>query len=90
MEEINRREAWDREFEDNIPTNNAERAAKEQERVKEMSLRRAWDVSSLNNRLTTGAVSMGTTVSTDTNTESRRKGSGLKDWVQRKFQKKTA
>jgi len=28
MEELNRRESWDREFKDNIPTNDAERAAK--------------------------------------------------------------
>jgi hypothetical protein len=88
MEELNRREAWDREFEDNIPTNDAERTTKEQEHVEEMSLRRAWDVNSLNNRLTKGAVSTGTSVSVDENIENKRKGSGLKDWVQRKFHKR--
>jgi hypothetical protein len=90
MEELNRREAWDREFEDNIPTNDAGRATKEQEHVKEMGLRRAWDVSSLNNRLTTGTVPTRTSVSADENIENKRKGTGLKAWAQRKFHKSEA
>jgi hypothetical protein len=84
MEELNRREKWDREFEDSIPTNDTERAAKEQEYSEEMSLRRAWDERSLNDRLatTTGAgaaTSMGTSISANKDNGKTKKG--LTHWI---------